>query len=308
MTFVQSAWDAASPEAGRILWLLRAFIVVLGAIYAVVVAALARALTRRERAQPSDAGLRRGLSVATGATVLLLFVILSVSVHATRELSDPPASRYFDVIGHQWWWEVRYVSPDPTERFATANEIHLPVGRPMKIVLESRDVIHSLWIPSLHGKTDLIPGLSNTTVLEADRPGVFRGQCAEFCGLQHAHMAIDVVAEREDAYQAWLAAQRRAAAAPGAAASVRGRLVFMSTTCATCHAVVGTEAGARLGPDLTHFGSRATIAAGTLPNTAEALGAWITEPQQFKPGTRMPATPLSGQAAADVAAYLEDLR
>jgi cytochrome c oxidase subunit 2 len=184
----------------------------------------------------------------------------------------------------------------------------LPVGRPARIELASNDVIHSLWVPNLNGKTDLVPGRQTVMWLQADRPGVFRSQCAEFCGLQHAKMALAVVAESPADFQRWLDAQRRPAAAPTNQAQKLGHEVVTRGTCAMCHAVIGTTAGARTAPDLTHVASRKTIAAGADENTPTALKGWIADPQHLKPGNRMPATGLSGQQLNAVVAYLESLK
>jgi cytochrome c oxidase subunit 2 len=174
--------------------------------------------------------------------------------------------------------------------------------------LASVDVIHSLWVPNLAGKVDLIPGRTNVLWLRPNAPGVYRAQCAEFCGLQHAHMALDVIVHAPAEFEAWLERQRQPAAAPGTAAAARGRLIVEQGSCAMCHMVAGTSAGGRTAPDLTHFASRRTIGAGTRPNDRAALSDWLTNPQHVKPGNRMPPPGLSAEDRDAVIAYLEQLR
>jgi len=212
------------------------------------------------------------------------------------------------VTGHQWWWEVRYDDPTPKNIVLTANEIHVPVGRPISLTLTSADVIHSFWVPSLNGKRDLIPGQNATTWFVADKPGVYRGQCAEFCGLQHAKMDIFVVADPPEAFAAWLEAQRAPAAEPTDPLVARGREVFLSGPCAMCHAVAGTRAGGRFGPDLTHVASRSWIAGASLENTRGHLAGWIADSQEIKPGNKMPPVPLAPEDADALLAYLESLK
>jgi cytochrome c oxidase subunit 2 len=212
------------------------------------------------------------------------------------------------VTGHQWWWEFEYLHPQPSLSVTTANELHLPVGRPVVFRLQSADVIHSFWVPNLHGKIDLIPGRQTATWLQADRPGVSRGQCAEYCGAQHAHMALSVIAEPAGDFERWLAGQRAVAPAPSTPEQSRGLAVVERGPCAMCHTIRGTAAGARLGPDLTHFATRSTIGAGTAPNTRGHLAGWIADPQRLKPGNRMPPTGLSPADLQAVLAYLEILK
>jgi cytochrome c oxidase subunit 2 len=211
------------------------------------------------------------------------------------------------VVGNQWWWEIRY----PQLGIVTANELHVPVSdaaRPTRtfITLESADVIHSFWIPQLAGKTDVIPGKTNRTWVEPRTPGTYVGQCAEFCGVQHAGMLLRVTVHSRDEFDRWVAAQRAAAAeAPEGRA---GRDVFTSVACISCHTVKGTPANGVFGPDLTHLMSRATIGAGVAPNTPETLRAWVKDPGVLKPGARMPAMNLSGDQLDQLVAYLTTLR
>jgi cytochrome c oxidase subunit 2 len=212
-----------------------------------------------------------------------------------------------DVIGHQFWWEVTYPDVLASNQFTTANEIHIPVGRPVVLNLTSNDVIHSFWVPELHGKRDLIPAYGNKLTLRADRPGTYLGQCAEFCGYQHAKMRIVVIAEAPEQFAAWQNAQRQSARPPSNAAETRGQQVFLALSCLMCHTVQGTPAGGKVAPDLTHLASRNTIGAGILPNTREHLAAWILDPQVSKPGNKMPPNPMSSEDLQALLAYLGSL-
>jgi cytochrome c oxidase subunit 2 len=213
-----------------------------------------------------------------------------------------------EVTGLQWWWNVEYVDTVPSRRVVTANEIHVPVGVPVQIIAKSHDVIHSFWVPSLHGKKDLIPGHTTATWFQADTAGLYRGQCAEFCGHQHAKMALWVVAEPREAYEKWYASQLETPPNPADSIASVGQEVFLSRTCAMCHTIAGTLAASHVGPDLSHVGSRRSIAAGTLPNTRSNLAAWISDPQAIKPGSRMPATTLSPSELNSLVTYLETLK
>jgi cytochrome c oxidase subunit 2 len=310
---IQSALDAAGVQAARIegLWWLMFW--VCAAVFVAVVAAVALAVRRGRSegpARPSERALLFGVAGATGVTIVILFGLLFASARVGRAVGTLPGTEplIVQVTGQQWWWSVEYTHDQPSLRVTTANELHLPVGRPVVVNLRSLDVIHSFWVPNLHGKMDLVPGRRNTTWLRADTPGVYRGQCAEYCGLQHAHMALVVVAEPAEAFERWLAAQRAPAPQPATAQAARGREVVERGPCALCHTVRGTTAGGRAGPDLTHVASRSTIAAGTLPNTRGYLAAWIADPQHLKPGNRMPATGLPADDLQAVVAYLETLR
>jgi cytochrome c oxidase subunit 2 len=209
-----------------------------------------------------------------------------------------------EVIGHQWWWEVRY----PQLGITTANEIHIPAGPAIAVRLNTADVIHSFWVPQIAPKLDLINGMTNTLALDNVQPGQYRGQCAEFCGVQHALMGVLVVAEPEQAFDAWAQNQRQPAAAPSDNPAQAGQQVFLSQQCAYCHTVRGTAATGRLGPDLTHVASRQTLAALTLLNTAGNLGGWVVDPQGLKPGNQMPHTDLAAPQLQQLLAYLESLK
>jgi cytochrome c oxidase subunit 2 len=210
------------------------------------------------------------------------------------------------ITGHQWWWEAEYDDGKPADRFATANEFHVPTGKPVRLILTTSDVIHSFWVPALSGKMDMIPNQHNETWIEADTAGTYRGQCTEFCGLQHAHMALAVIAESPERFQAWWQAQVKATSAPENQTARAGEQQFMDH-CAVCHTIRGTQAGGYLGPDLTHLMSRTTIAAGTLPNTPGNLLGWVADPQRIKPGNLKPAVELSGSSLTELGAYLETL-
>ena len=242
------------------------------------------------------------------AVILVISFALTLgTLHATARPGRDPAAT-IQVIGHRWWWEVRYIDPDPAQTIETANEIHVPVGRPVRIQLTSADVIHSFWVPQLAGKTDVIPGQTNVAWLEADSAGVYRGACTEYCGLQHANMALVVIAEPPAAFSAWQSAQHASAAAPSDPEAAAGLAVFQKAACATCHAIRGTDALGRVGPDLTHLASRLTLAAGTLENTRGNLAGWIGNAQAIKPGNDMPVMTIAPRDLQALLAYLETLK
>jgi cytochrome c oxidase subunit 2 len=240
--------------------------------------------------------------------VVVLAALLAYALYVGSFLSAPPAAaRPVDVVGKRWWWEVSY--PVEGGRVLLANELRVPVGKPVELALSTDDVIHSFWVPALAGKVDMIPGRVNRLVITAREPGVYRGQCAEFCGMQHGWMAFYVVALPEADYLAWLERQARPAAEPADPFLRRGRDLFLAEGCGACHSVRGTPAAGRLGPDLTHVGGRLSIAAGLLGNGAGPLAAWIADPQHLKPGSLMPATrPLEGEDLRALASYLASLQ
>jgi len=244
-----------------------------------------------------------GLGIATPIVLLsALFVWSDVFViRSTAAPSPRTTAMTIQVIGHQWFWEIRYDGG----RVATANELHIPVRTRVNVVGTTADVIHSLWVPELNRKVDLIPGRTNRVLLYADRPGTYLGQCAEFCGVQHAHMELIVVAEPRSRFDSWL----RTEGTPLASATTgQGLRLFLSDGCANCHAIGGTPAQAHVGPDLTHVGSRTTLAAGTIPNDRAQLAAWLRDPQRIKPGSKMPKLPLSQPDLAGLVSYLESLK
>jgi cytochrome c oxidase subunit II len=254
-------------------------------------------------------GLRAALILSAGAVTaaLLALVIRAGTSVAANEDPPPSAPLTIEVIGHQWWWQIRYLSEEPSRNFTTANEIHIPVGQTVRFRLISADVIHSFWVPALGGKTDLIPGQTNIMALEAIRPGVFRGQCAEFCGIQHANMALVVVALEPDAFRAWWDAQLNPPPPITSQEVKTGETAFVQK-CGLCHAVRGTRAGGIVGPDLSHLMQRRTIAAGTLPNNIGYLAAWIADPQRKKPGNIMPKPDISAAELQQIITYLQTLR
>lgn len=319
---VQSALDPAAVPAMRISWLWWLFLGVLAAVYVLVLVLLAVAVWRPRRGgrlprgqafepeAPVDRRLSRGLAVWAVGTGVIILTLTGFSYAVDRDLLriGETTELTVEITAKQWWWQVKYNDPVPNRSFETANEIRLPVGVPVRFVLKSQDVIHSFWIPNLHGKTDLIPGRVNETVVIAEREGNFRGQCAEFCGFQHAHMALSVEAMPRDRFEAWREAQLAPAAAPAEDQSREGLRVFLTSACVMCHTVRGTTAGSRVGPDLTHVASRPTLGAGTLPYSKGNLAGWIADPQRMKPGAQMPVTGLSPDQLRSVLAYLDSLK
>jgi cytochrome c oxidase subunit 2 len=314
---LQSALDPRGIQAERIddLWWL--FLVLSTIVWIAVAAALGLALWRRNRQvlpeRPQGEPRKvRVVAVATGITVVVLLVLIAYSAIVGRAITGTPdASRrpvIVNIVGHQWWWEIEYYDDVASRRFTTANELRIPVGRPVILQLTSRDVIHSFWVPNLHGKIDLIPGRTTTIWFEAEDAGEYRGQCAEFCGLQHAKMAFVVVAEPDDEFARWAERQRQPAAAPGTEIARAGEQVFLAEQCSLCHTIRGTGAWGRIAPDLTRIGSRRTLAAGTLRNTRGNLAGWIVDPQHVKPGSFMPPTNLAPGDLQALLAYLESLQ
>lgn len=262
---------------------------------------------------------RRGLIIGSGVVfpIVALFALLIYALIAADKIVavDTPAVLRIEVVGEQFWWRVRYLDPAGRTDAVTANEIHLPAGSPVDISVRSADVIHSFWVPSLAGKIDMIPGRINTLRIKADRVGIWRGQCAEYCGEQHAKMAFHVVVETPEEFAAWLALQRRPVQEPEDEFLRRGRDLFLARDCGQedccldCHTVRGTAAEGEDGPDLTHVGSRRWIAAGTLPNNTGTLAGWIASSQHLKPGNKMPSfARYAGEDLRALAAYLESLK
>ncbi len=321
----QSVVDPGGPQAGKIANLFWFFILLLTIIFIIVLVLTLWILTRRHRgieqeplevkhlpAEQTERKLNRIVTAATIATIVILFVLLISSVVTGKSVADlgnhPKNAMVIELTGSQWWWQVQYDNPDASHVLVTANEIHIPVGRPVEILGRSQDVIHSFWVPNLHGKRDLIPSRVTNEWIEADHPGAFRGQCAEFCGLQHAHMILWVIAEPEAKFDAWLANQLKPSVAPADAVKERGQQVFLNHECVYCHSIRGTSAYGQVAPDLTHFGSRRGIAANTLPNTMGDLGGWIVDPQSVKPGTHMATVPVNSQDLQPLLEYLESLK
>lgn len=314
LSYLESAGARGEPVTNLIWGLLLLSIAVVVAVGVLVVTGIASRGTR-ERAEFSD-----GLPVVrTGgglgwiyagliATTIALAAYTVWTVNILAAIADPAEEPLvtIEVVGHQWWWEVRYTGGDPEQVFETANEIHIPAGEPVRLRLRSADVIHSFWVPALSGKTDLIPGQVNETWIEADEAGVYRGQCAEYCGEQHAHMALRVFADPPEAFAEWRRGQLALAQPPETETAQAGQRQF-NLHCGACHRIRGTVAGGELGPDLTHLMSRTTIAANTLPNTPGHLSGWIANPQTIKPGSKMPRLDISGPQLDAIRAYLTAL-
>ncbi len=278
-------------------------------VYLVVMAYMLLALFRRrgnleERAEPTE-----GSNVVFwgGAVIpaLILVGIFGATVYTQSALREPeiPEDLVVEVVGHQWWWEVRY----PEYGFTTANEIHLPVGQPVSFRILSDDVIHSFWVPELHGKLDAIPEQTNSFWLQADEPGFYWGECAEYCGLQHARMLFVVIAEAEGEFLEWVEGQQQPAVEPVNEQLAQGRQIFLDSNCINCHAIEGTDATGELGPDLTHLASRRTLGAGTVPNNRGNLGGWIMDPHGIKEGVLMPPADYTGEELQLLLDYLQSL-
>ena len=318
----QSALNPAAAEAAQITHLWWIFFWVTLSIFALVTIALLVAIMRHARrgaTEPQiigepDAHIQRrtGAIVWTlvGLTVAILFALLISDFFTGNAIyaAPDPNALAIKITGHQWWWEIEYEDPQPSQIMTTANEVHVPVGKAVKFELQSVDVIHSFWVPNMHGKKDLVPGHPTTTWFTATRTGEFRGQCAEYCGEQHAHMRLAFVSEPAAQFDKWLTEQRQTAPEPETDSQRRGRDIFVSRQCVMCHTVMDTTARATLGPDLTHVASRKTLAAGELPNTRGYLAGWILNAQVLKPGTQMPPTHLSSDDLNALLDYLETLK
>ena len=313
----QSALDPQGPHAQQLASLFWIFTAVSAFVWLAVMGVLLAGLARPvpERPDPlvlAPAVERRRLVIVGGAAVATLLTVVALtalSYLSQRQLfAHERAGVAIKVTGYQWWWDVRYENDFPERTFTTANEIYVPVGVPVTVKLAANDVIHSFWVPSLMGKLDLIPGQDNEIQFVASRPGVYRGQCAEFCGWQHAHMGLLVIALPSAEFQAWSEAQRAPAAAPADAERQRGADLFASKACVMCHTIRGTSAGSRVGPDLTHFGSRKSIASATLPMSRGNIAAWIIDPQGIKPGVNMPNVSIAAEEIDSLVSYLAGLR
>lgn len=260
---------------------------------------------RREEEAAQTYGNARLEIVWTAVPALILAVMFFLTVRTMSSVvALPGGDLTVRVVAHQWWWEFQY----PQLKIVTANELHVPTGKGIKVELQSADVIHSFWVPQLAGKTDLIPGRINETAFFDIKPGTYLGACAEFCGVQHAHMRFKVIAEPMDRFLAWAKDQQAPASEPTSELARAGKQAFLTSPCIACHTVRGTYAAGKAGPDLTHFAGRSTIAAGTLANTRENLSRWIANPQAIKPGNLMPNLALTPQQVQQIVAYLEALK
>ncbi|HEY7633901.1 MAG TPA: cytochrome c oxidase subunit II [Gemmatimonadales bacterium] len=297
------------------------FVLVLSAVVFVVVGGLIAYSVVRFRARAGDQrpeppqvyGSAQVEAAWTAVPLIIILVLMLVTgrvIHEIQAAPEPPTAVEVTVVGKQWWWEIRY----PKLGVVTANELHVPVSdsvtrRPTFLTLESADVAHSFWVPRVAGKTDLIPNRTARMWVEPHEPGTYLGQCAEYCGAQHTLMLLRVVADPPEEFDRWVQQQRRVAAAePADSVAAAGRRVFLGTICVSCHAVAGTTASGRYGPDLTHLMSRATIAAGAAPNTREQLRAWIRNPDDLKHGVLMPAMQIDDKYLHELVEYLLTLR
>jgi cytochrome c oxidase subunit II len=303
------AFAPAGAAARQIGQLTLALVVVGTAVFLLVMAVAVRAVRGAGEAEHAHVPARNRRLVIGGGVLLPLVILIPLSVATVLvgvELSnrEGPVDLEIEVVAHQYWWEVRY----PELGVVTANEIHLPVGSAIRMSLESADVIHSIWAPQLMGKVDLIPGKKNEVRFDVEDPGRYEGVCAEFCGLQHARMRFLVIAQPVEEFGTWAKAQAEPAASPVSDSQRRGAEVFVTYGCGDCHAVAGTDATGRLGPDLTHVASRVTLGARTVPNERGHLAGWVVDPQGIKPGNLMPPTPLESEELLDLLDYLEGLR
>lgn len=308
LQYLTSSGVKADPVVG-LTWGVTAISLV---VIVIVAALLAFAIWRRP-GLPLAIGARTELAAAEGgrswlwigvgiSSLVLLFTVVWTVVVLAKVLAPPiPPAVTIEITGKQWWWQVTYLSPDPSRVFTTANEIHIPAGQPVRLKLIGGDVIHSFWVPQLAGKMDAIPGLTNETWMQAKRPGLYSGQCTEYCGVQHAHMGIVMIADTPADFRSWWDHQLLAArGAPGETA-------FLAH-CGGCHTVRGTEAAGVLGPDLSHLMSRGTLAAGLLRNDAPTLARWISDPQSLKPGALMQAPQISATDRDRIDSYLRTLK
>lgn len=315
----QSTYNAHGPAARQIAnlswWMTILFLVVTVVMWILIAWAAKKRRGTLEEHAPVDAGGGQGW-IAIGGLAIPLAILTIIFVFGLRLLSEFPihgphqhaAKPDILIVGHQWWWEVHYLNDRADRQFVTANEIHIPTNRPINIELESYDVMHSFWIPALHGKVDLIPGHPNFVRIEASGPGVYAGQCAEYCGAQHGHMRLLAIAQPPDEYAAWLDQQRKPASEPVSAEAIAGEQTFLTGPCSMCHQVRGTLAGGRVAPDLTHLASREYIAANSFPNNNAYLEAWITHAQSLKPEAEMPdLTQFTGRQLRELVAYLRQL-
>jgi cytochrome c oxidase subunit 2 len=313
----QSALDPQGPQSTQLADLFWIFLAVSAMVWSAVMLTLLWALLRGAPARLDPLALsakteRRStivVAAATGGTLATVIGLTALSYLSQKQVYARQSSPLIiKVTGHQWWWDVRYESDKSDQVVTTANELYIPADVPIALKLAASDVIHSFWVPSLMGKQDLIPGQENELRFTASRPGIYRGQCAEFCGWQHAHMGILAVVLPPAQFDVWRAAQAAPAKAPEDAIRQKGAALFQSKACVMCHTVRGTMAGSRVGPDLTHFGSRKTIASATLPMSRGNIAAWVIDPQGIKPGTNMPNVTLGPDEVDPIVSYLEGLR
>ena len=311
MTYMRTFGPAADPVTS-----LGWGLTIISALVILIIAGLLLKATLRARATTVSlstipitrpGGGSRWIYLGTGISTIILLGLVVWTMFTLAAIASAPEAPAFtiEIRAHQWWWEARYIDGASDRTFVTANELHIPVGKPVQLRLIGDDVIHSFWIPALAGKTDVIPGQTNLAWLEAIALGTYRGQCTEYCGAQHAHMAEFVMADTAADFASWWNHQLTPAPSP-TLPNMRGESVFLAR-CGACHAVRGTGAGGILGPDLTHIMSRATLGAGTVPNDPPSLRAWINDAQAVKPGARMPTLDLPPEELAAVTDYVQTL-
>jgi cytochrome c oxidase subunit 2 len=317
----QSDFGAAATEDRQFLNLFWVFLGVCGFMYALVIIFLIAGILRQRRASEANVvetgrhhqshPLMRSTLIGWTALIGVGLAALSIaSFFADRSMAEAATNEKLSVTvtGNQWWWDITYNSAEASKTLHTANELHLPVGVPTRILLQSNDVIHSFWVPSLAGKQDLIPGRENDITIVPKRTGIFRGPCAEFCGTQHAHMSLVVVVESYSDFIKWWDHQLQPAPAPATPLALAGYKYVTTGPCSACHTIGGTPASGTVGPDLTHLASRKSIAAGTMPMSEGNLYGWVEDPQSLKPGVNMPTIGLEPDQLHAVVAYLETLK
>jgi cytochrome c oxidase subunit 2 len=321
----QSIFHTSGPAAHQIAvlsWsMVILFVVITGIMWALFAFAFYRRRGTLEEHEPIDLSGGEGW-IAIGGLIIPCAILTVLFVFGLQLLADYPINPMkaprpamenmkpeIQIIGHQWWWEIHYLNDNPSLEVITADELHLPVGRPVNIEVATADVMHSFWIPALHGKVDMIPGQKNFIRVEASQAGEFSGQCAEYCGDEHARMRLLAIAQEPAEYQMWLKSQRQPGHEPTTPEAIAGKQVFLNAPCAFCHEVRGTTAGGTVAPDLTHIGSRKMIASNIYPNNAGYLEAWITHAQSLKPDCLMPnLTQFSGEQLQQMVAYLRQLQ
>jgi cytochrome c oxidase subunit 2 len=313
MTYMRTFGPAADPvtSLGWGLTLICSLVILIVAGLLLTATLRARATDAAFASLPIEhpTGGLRWIYIGTGISTVVLLGLVIWTMFTLAAIASAPSPPVFtvEIRAHQWWWEARYLDDTSDNIFVTANELHIPLGKPVQLHLIGDDVIHSFWIPALAGKTDVIPGQTNISWIEADTLGTYRGQCTEYCGAQHAHMAEFVIAESATDFKQWRDHQLTDAVAPLSELTTRGEAIFLAR-CAACHTIRGTGAGGILGPDLTHIMSRRTLGAGTVPNDPESLRAWINDAQAVKPGSRMPTLDLPQPDIEAVSAYVQTLR
>jgi cytochrome c oxidase subunit 2 len=313
-----SVFAPGSPQAAAIAHLARFFIGVAIVLWLVLLGFLTYSLLRPRRLaeREDDAQVTRkqfgAVSGALGLSALLLLGLGFLDYGTGRDIETAQAASrdtlHIRLVGRQWWWQVEYQQRTPPYRVMTANEMHIPLHRPVLLTLESSDVIHSFWAPNLHGKSDLIPSYKSDFLIQADTPGVYRAPCAEYCGIEHAKMALIIIAQPAESFAAWYRNETRDAAPPAAATAAQGQEIFQRLACPFCHTVRGVAPGGAVAPDLTHLAMRTTLGAGTIPNRRAELAAWVANPQGIKPGNRMPANLVRGSDLNALLDYLESLK